>query len=94
MKMLIDFQGNPLNQMKRGARQWNCGYVARKPKNIKGSRLYVRGYTVNQVKKILGKLAKKVRLADKDLVEVVHTSRRHTINSIVYRLNGYKHPVV
>lgn len=48
------------------------GMVYTRP-DTHGSRIYVTGHSVNKVRKTLGKLAKKVRLAADGSVEVIHT---------------------
>lgn len=57
--------------------------------DITGSRIFIKGASVNHIKRIVGKFAKKVRTAD-GKVEVIHTDNKH---QRVYRLLEDRHKV-
>ncbi len=51
--------------------------------DMKGRRLYVKA-TVNQVKRILGKLALKIRAsADPGIVEIIHSDNRGNVHYLL-----------
>ncbi len=70
------------------------GRLVRRDCDCSGSRLYVAGATVGQVKRLVGNLAKKVRRSACGGVEVIHTHngsgnrRMPGINNLYDRLAG------
>ncbi len=71
---------------------WKEMTNTRRPKGdvISGSRLYIKNATVNQVKKAVGKLAKKVRRAADGRVEVIHTATKGNYGRLLEKLKGFE----
>ncbi len=54
-----------------------------------GHHYYVSGCSVNEAKKFLGKLAKKIRTAGSGTVEIIHTDNRGKVGAAIRQLQLY-----